>query len=159
MIKTINEKLDNSNANFVVRLVDCQGNARLDGHVEKEYLKFLKHRSKTNEPIRGRVQYVPNDVWAIGMVDTIKNKDVIVYDDDYQYSVNLFGHDFNCGNKDNLKAIKYGLEDIFFKANKINATVAFSYGMGKENWNEIYNEIKCLSDDFNVDVELCKAKK
>ena len=159
MIKTINEKLDNSNANFVVRLVDCQGNAKLDGHVEKEYLKFLKHRNKTNEPIRGRVQYIPNDVWAIGMVDTIKNKDVIVYDDDYQYSVNLFGHDFNCGNKDNLKAIKYGLEDIFFKANKINATVAFSYGMGKENWNEIYNEIKHFSDEFNVDVELCKAKK
>ena len=158
MIKTSNERLDNSTANFIVRMVDCQGNAKLDGHVEKEYLKFLKHHSKTNELIRGSVQYIPNDVWAIGMVDTIKNKDVIAYDDDYQYSVNLFGHDFNCGSKDNLKAIKYGLKDIFYKARKINATVAIPYGMGKENWNEIYNEIKYLSNDFNVDVELHKNK-
>lgn len=158
MIKTSNEKLDKSEAAFVVRLVDCQGNADLRGHVEKEYLRFLKHHSKTNELVRGCVQYVPNDIWAVGMVDTIKNNDVIAYDDYYQYSVNLFGHDFNCGNKDNLKAIKYGLKDIFYKASKINATIAIPYGMGKENWNEIYNEIKHLSDDFNVDVELHKNK-
>ena len=159
MIKIINGNLTDSKENFIVNLVDCQGYSQMKHHVEKEYLKYLKHYNKVEEDIHGKVQYVPNDIWAICMVNTIKNKDVIAYDNEYQYIVNLFGQDNRCHNKENFKYIKIGLKDIFNKAKNINATIAIAYGLGKENWNNVYNEIKHMSEKFNVDVYLYKLNK
>lgn len=159
MVNVINGNLNNSKENFVVRLVDCQGDTEMDGHVEKEYLRYLKHYNKTKENIHGRVQYIPVDIWAIGMADTIENKNVIAYDTKYQYIANLFGHDSHCDKKENLKAIKKGLKDVFYKARKIGATIAIPFGMGKANWNDIYNAINEMSEHFNVDVGLYKTKK
>lgn len=159
MVNIINGNLNDSKENFIVRLVDCQGDSDMEHHVKKEYLKYIKHYNKTKENIHGRVQYVPVDIWAIGMTDTIENKNVIAYDTEYQYIVNLFGHDSHCDKKENFNAIKEGLKDIFYKARNIEGTIAISFGMGKANWNDVYNTIKVMSEHYNVDVSLYKVGK
>jgi len=104
MVKIIDGDLFNSRANFIVHLVNCQGQSIMGNgvavqvaekfsHVETEYRKYLRYCKKNKIKALGTAQYVPSESWAMIMVDTMKNNNVIAYDTNYQYIVNLFGQD------------------------------------------------------------------
>lgn len=168
MIKTINGNIFNSNANFIVHQVNCQGVmgsgialqvAENYPHVEKEYLKYLRHCDKNGIEPLGTVQYVPTEVWAMTMTDTMKNNNIIDYDTNYQYIVNLFGQDtYGEGLQTDLNAMNKAFIDIREKANSIGATVAIPYKIGSyrggANWNDVYNIIKNVFEKSNVNVEI-----
>lgn len=150
MIKNFNGNIFNSNANFIVCGLDSQGtieNDDLPSHVERECLKYVRYCKKNHIEILGSVQYVPTEIWALNMVDTMKNNDVMDYDTSYQYIVNLFCKNVSDeGIKMNPSAVKEGLADILTKAEMIKATVAVPYKIGKYI-NEIINK-------YDVDVEV-----
>lgn len=168
MIKIIDGNIFDSKANFIVHQVNCQGVmgsgvalqvAENFHHVEKEYNKYIRYCNKNHQKILGSVQYVPIDVWALMMTDTMKNDDVSAYDTNYQYIVNLFGQDsFGTGLQTDMKAMKNGLIDIREKAQKIGATVAMPYKIGScrggANWENVYTVIKKVFENSNVDVEV-----
>lgn len=168
MIRIVEGNIFDSNANFIVHQTNCSY-AMKSGvalqvadrypHVEKEYMKYLRYCDKNNIEPLGTAQYVPNEVWALTMVDTMKNNNVIAYDTNYQYIVNLFGQDtYGYGLQTDLKAMKKAFVDIREKAQKIGATVAMPYKIGScrggANWNDVYTIIKKVFEHSDVDVEI-----
>ena len=169
MIKIIDGNIFDSKANFIVHQVNCQSVmgsgvalqvAEKYPHVEKEYLKYLRHCNKNKIEPLGTAQYVPTEYWALYMMDTVKNDNITAYDTNYQYIVNLFGQkDYGVGiQQTSLKAFKNALIDIREKAKKIGATVAMPYKIGSmrggADWNEVYSIIKNVFEKSNVDVEI-----
>lgn len=174
MIKIIDGNLFDSKANLLVHQVNCMSVmgsgvalqvAQLYPHVEKEYAKYLKHCKKNKEEPLGTVQYVPIDSWALIMVDTIKNKKIEAYDNEYQYIVNLFGQkDYGIGTQHtDLKAVKNAMVDICEKAKSIGATVAMPYKIGSyrggASWDDVYKIINDVFGNSGVDVEICRYDK
>jgi O-acetyl-ADP-ribose deacetylase (regulator of RNase III) len=155
MITNINGNILDSKANFIVHKVNSFS---LDSniasqiveryeHIEKEYLKYLRYCNKNHYDIIGSVQFVPVEPWALIMVDTMKNNNVIDYDTNYQYIVNMFCESSSDeGIKTNLKAAKKALENIFEKAKNIGATVAIP-----DNIEKLVREIIAK---YDVDVEV-----
>ena len=168
MIKIIEGNLFDSKANFIVHQVNCQGVmgsgvalqvAAKYPHVEKEYLNYLRHCDKNGINPLGTVQYVPCDVWALMMINTLKNNNISAYDQSYQYIVNLFGQDsVGYDLQTDMKAFKNALLDIRSKAQKIGATVAMPYRIascrGGADWDNVYTVIKKVFENSNVDVEI-----
>lgn len=170
MIKVIDGNLFDTEANFIVHSVNCCGVMgsgvakqvrELYPHVEREYMKFVKHCSKSKVDLLGSAQYVPTESWALVMVDPIKNNNVIAYDNKYQYIVNLFGQrDFGSDGKmyTSLNALKNGLLDIRKKAEQIGATVALPYGIGSvrggAEWSDVLKIIKEVFEKSSVNVEI-----
>ncbi len=169
MIKIINGDLFTSKANFIVHQVNCKGVmssgvaaqvAERFSHVETEYRKYLRYCKKNKTKALGTAQYVPSESWAMIMVDTMKNNNVIAYDTNYQYIVNLFGQDnFGMGElHTDLKALKMGMMDIRVKAEKIGATVAMPYKIscvrGGASWEDVYKIIQDVFCKSKVDVEI-----
>lgn len=173
MIKIINGNLFDSKANFIVHQTNCQGVmgsgvaaqvAELYPHVETEYRKYLRYCKKNKIKALGTVQYVPLESWAMVMVDTMKNDNVIAYDKNYQYIVNLFGQDnYGMGKlHTDLKAVKKAFIDIKEKAKEIGATVAMPYQIGSfrggADWNDVYGIIQEVFGK-EVDVEIRRCNK
>lgn len=168
MIKIIDGNLFDSKANFIVHQVNCQGCMQSGvalqvsekyPHVEVEYRKYLRYCKKNNTSPLGAVQYVPTEVWALIMIDTMKNNNVDAFDTNYQYIVNLFGQNtFGEGLHTDLKAMKKAFVDVREKAEKIGATVAMPYKIGScrggANWDDVYMIIKNVFEKSNVDVEI-----
>lgn len=169
MIKIIDGNLFDSKANFIVHQTNCQGVmgsgvakqvADLFPHVEVEYRKYLNYCKKNKIKALGTAQYVPTESWALIMVDTKGNNNVIAYDKEYQYIVNLFGQDdYGMGElHTNLKAMKNAFVDIKDKAQAIGATVAMPYRIGSfrggADWNDVYAIIEKVFGDSGVDVEI-----
>ena len=165
IIKIVDENIFDSKANFLLHQVDSTGIMR-NGialqvatkypHVENEYRKYLRYCSKNNIDVLGTVQYVPVDVWALGMVNTMKNNSVIEYDTGYQYIVNLFCNDIQTYTI-NLPSVKMGLIDVRDKAQKIDAKIALPYNMpNKIIWNDIYDIINEVFENSGLDVVICK---
>ena len=155
MIKTINGNIFNSNANFIVCEMNCQG--IIDDnmiviseefpHVEKEYMKYIRYCKKNHVEILGSVQYVPTEIWALNMVDTMKNNNIIDYDTNYQYIVNMFCKNMSDeGIKRNSNAVKESMSKIFNNAEMIGATVAVPYSIG--------NFVHDIANKYHVDVEI-----
>ena len=122
-------------------------------------MRYIKYYDKNNDGMLGRVQYVPTEVWAMNMVDTIKNNNVEAYDTDYQYIVNAFCQDVsNYKVRTDLNALKKALVDICDKASKIGATVAIPYeNEGYRNdtsWNNLYNIVKKVFEQSDVNAEI-----
>lgn len=169
-IKIIEGNIFDSKANFIVHQTNCQGVmgsgvaaqvAQRFPHVEVEYRKYLQRCKKNHIEPLGTAQYVPSECWALVMVDTMKNNNVIAFDTNYQYIVNLFGQNtFGAGLQTDLKAMKKAFIDIREKAEKIDATVAMPYKIGScrggAEWNDVYNIIKQVFGKSNVDVEIWK---
>lgn len=170
MIKIINGNIFESKANFIVHQTNCQGVmdsgvaaqvAEFYPHVEKEYRKYLRYCKKNKITVLGTVQYVPIESWAVIMTDTMKNDNVIAYDTNYQYIVNLFGRNqYGLGDRyTDMAEMKRAFIDIKEKAKKINATVAIPYRIGSFcgglDWSAVYNIIKEVFYN-EVDVEICK---
>lgn len=172
MIKIVEGNLFYSNANFLVHQVNCMAVMRsgvakqvseLYPHVEREYLKYCKHCKKNKVELLGTVQYVPVDDWALVMCNTMNNKRVEVYDNQYQYIVNLFGQNnygYDGEQYTDLKALRKGFVDIRDKAKIIGAKVAMPYGIasvrGGCRWEDVYAIIKDVFENSGVDVEICK---
>ena len=167
MINVIDGNLFDSKANFIVHQVNCQGTmgsgiarqvADQFPHVESEYLKYLRHCDKNHQNALGTCQYVPVDVWALTMTDTMKNNNITAYDIDYQYIVNMFGQNtFGDGLRTDLKAVKKAMADIRDKAQSIGATVAMSWKIGSytaQEWEDVYTIIKKTFGNSDVDVEI-----
>ena len=168
MIKIIDGNLFDSKANFIVHQTNCEGVMgsgvafqvkEMYPHVEKEYRKYLRYCDKNNIEPLGTAQYVPTEVWALTMIDTIKNNNVIDFDTNYQYIVNLFGQSsYGEGLQTDLKAMKKAFIDIRNKAQNIGATVAMPFKIGSfrggEKWENVYNVIKDVFEKSNVDVEI-----
>ena len=168
MINVIDGNIFDSKANFIVHQVNCMGImgsgvalqvAERFPHVEAEYLRYLRYCKKNNIDVLGTVQYVPSEVWALPLVDTMRNNNVNAYDTNYQYIVNLFGQDaIGEGLQTDLKAVKRALMDIRDKARNIGATVAIPWKMssnrGGANWENIYAIIKKTFGNSDVDVEI-----
>lgn len=168
MIKIIDGNLFSSKANFIVHSCNCQGEmgsgvalqvAERFPHVEKEYTKYVHYCKKNHIEPLGTVQYVPNEIWALIMVDTMKNNNVIAFDTNYQYIVNLFSQNtFGEVLHTDLKAFKKALVDVREKAEKISATVAMPYRIAsyrdKANWDDVYTIIKKVFEKSDVDVEI-----
>lgn len=171
MIKIVDKNLFDSKANFICHSCNCQGVmgsgvaaqvAEKYPHVEKEYLKYLRYCKKNNIKPLGTVQYVPNEVWAVNLVDTMKNNYVDAFDSEYQYIVNIFGQNtYGIGLQTDLNAIKRAFKDICEKAKSINATVAVPYKIGScrggANWDDVYKIIQTVFENSGVDVEICKC--
>lgn len=172
MIKIIDGNLFDSKANFIVHQTNCLGVmgagvalqvAEKFPHVEKEYLKYLRHCKKNKTEALGTAQYVPVDEWALVMTDTMNNTRVTAYDTRYQYIVNLFGQaSIGSGMQTNLRAMTKAFEDICDKAKVIGATVAMPYMIGSfrggANWEDVYAIIKKVFDN-KVDVEIWRFDK
>lgn len=168
MIKTIEGNLFDSNANFIVHQVNCQSvmgsGVALQvkeryPHVYTEYLKFLRHHQKKKSNPLGLAQFVPVDVWALGMVDTILNRRIEPYDASYQYIVNLFGQDtYGDGLHTDLKAFEKAMRIIMEHAKAIGATVAMPYNIascrGGADWKDVYRIIESIFASSGVDVEI-----
>lgn len=168
MIKIVDGNLFDSKANFIIHQVNCQGvmgsGVALQvvenyPHVEREYNNYLRYCKKNKIQSLGTAQYVPNESWALIMVDTMKNNKVIAFDNNYQYIVNLFGQDtYGTGVHTDLKAFKKALVDIRDKALEIGATVAMPYKIGShrggESWDNVYTVIKKVFENSGVDVEI-----
>ena len=131
MIRIVEKNLFDSKANFIVHQVNAQGVmgsgvakqiAEQYPFVDKEYRKYVFHCQKKNKKILGTVQYVPTEVWAIGLVDTIKNNRIEKYDVDYKYIVNLFGQEnYGTGLQTDLAEMKNAFIDIRKKALSVGA--------------------------------------
>ncbi len=59
-------------------------------HVEREYLKYIRHCKKNKIDIAGTVQFVPVDNYALNLVNTMKNEYIDAYDEEYKYIANVF---------------------------------------------------------------------
>lgn len=170
MISIVEKNLFDSKANFLVHQVNCQGVmgsgiakqvAERYPFVDKEYRRYVFHCQKKNKKILGTVQYVPLEVWAIGLVDTLKNDRIEKYDKDYQYIVNLFGQEnYGTGIQTDLTELKNAFIDIRDKALSVGATIAIPYRIGScrggADWNDVYTIIKKVFENSGVDVEICK---
>ena len=168
MINIIDGNIFDSKANFIVHSCNCQGVmgsgvalqvAERFPHVEKEYIKYINYCKKNHIEVLGTAQYVPNEVWALIMVDTMNNNNVVSFDTNYQYIVNLFGQNtFGEGLHTDLKAFKRALVDIREKAEKIGATIAMPYKIGScrggANWDDVFTIIKKVFEKSSVNVEI-----
>lgn len=170
MIEIVNEHLLDTEANFIVNQVSCADSmgkghigqvAEQYPHIVNEHLKYIRYCKKNKIDPNGTVQYIPNEIWALVMVDTMKNDNVIDYDKNYQYLVNMFcqGGTADDGHID-LKAMKKALVDVRDKAQKIGAKVAIPYRIGCHkggaNWDDIYTIIKKVFEKSDVNVEILK---
>lgn len=167
MIKIIDGNLFDSKAEFIVHQVNCQGVmgsgvaaqvAEMFPHVETEYRKYLRYCKKNKIEPLGTAQYVPSEVWAVMLVDTMKNEQLEPCED-YQYIVNLFGQsDYGEGLQTNLKAVKNAFIDICNKAKSLGATIAMPYKIGSHrggaDWNDMYKIIEDVFENSGVNVEI-----
>lgn len=149
MVKTFKGNVSDSVANFIVCLCDNSYDFDYDFpvllHVDKERMKYIRHCDKNNIELFGKAQYIPSEVWALTMVDTMKNNNVTEYDANYQYIVNMFCKDAFDG-KINPKFVKRAFIDILDKAKSIKATVAIP--------RKIESFVRDMIDKSDVDVEI-----
>lgn len=171
MIKTIEGNILKSKANFILNPVNCSGSMDFGfplqvkkkfPHIEKEYMRCINYCNKNDIKLFGTAQYVPTEIWALTMADTIKNNNVVDYDKDYQYIVNVFCQE-NSNNKKqhtDLQAFKKALLVICQMADKINATIAIPFSIGKikcfTNWNDVNTIINKTFENSGVCVEIWK---
>ena len=104
MIKFVDGNFLDTDANFIVNQVvrqEVQSMTKIEEeifeeypHIESEYIKYIRHCKKNKINILGNVQYVPVDIWAIVMVDTMKNNNIIKYDENFKYICNVFCNTF-----------------------------------------------------------------
>ena len=108
-------------------------------------MKYVRHCDRNNIELLGTAQYIPSEVWALTMVDTMRNNDVTAYDVNYQYIVNVFCKDA-FDEKINLKSMRKALADVLNKAKNINAVVAIPAKIG--------NPAREMIDLSGIDVEI-----
>ena len=160
-IRIIEDRLLNTKSHILVQLVNDEGDLKKNipceihyeyRHVTKEYIKFINHCRKYKLKLLGETVYVPLDCWALGLVDTTKNKRIDTYDKDFKYIACAFVRKKE-GEKYiiDYNALKECLSDILNKAKYVNTDVAIVYSDIVES---AVNEL--LDKKSNVNVFLVK---
>lgn len=100
MIEIINENILRSGADIIINPVDCNGNNCSSvwnfsndemPWVETECRKYVRKHNKEHNIILGTVQFVPTEVWAIGLIDTMAiNNQIVPCGKDFAYIANIF---------------------------------------------------------------------
>lgn len=84
-----------SGANIIINPVDCVGGfcSSTNGligeelpWVESEYRRFIRKHNN----LLGSVQFVPNEVWAVGLTNTMEINNQISLYNDFSYIANIF---------------------------------------------------------------------
>ena len=160
MIKIINDDFLHTKTQICVQLVNDDGDLKNNipdyinneyHHVTKEYVKYINYYQKHRLETLGSVQYIPEAVWALGLVDTIKNDHLDTYDKDFKYIACAFCRE-RVGKKYklNYNALKDCLNDICRKAQSVHADVAIV-------WSEsVESAVKEVFENSTVNVYLVK---
>lgn len=160
MIKIVNDDFLHTKAQICVQLVNDDGDLKNNipdyinneyHHVTKEYVKYINYYQKHRLETLGSVQYIPEAVWALGLVDTIKNDHLDTYDKDFKYIACAFCRE-QVGKKYklNYNALKDCLNDICRKAQSVHADVAIV-------WSEsVEQAVKDVFNKSTVNVYLVK---
>lgn len=115
MIEIINENILHSGADIIINPVDCNGVpcSKLGGlignempWVEIDYRKYLRKHNKEQHKILGTVQFVPAEVWALWLVNTMEINNTITSRDVVSFIANCFVCDNYNGNYDVESTLK-----------------------------------------------------
>lgn len=100
MIEIINENILHSGADIIINPLTydgfiCSGVGCLIKDempwVETECRKYVRKHTKEHHQTLGTVQFVPTEVWAVGLTDTMKtNNQITMYGNDFAYVANIF---------------------------------------------------------------------
>lgn len=120
-------------------------------HIGTEFRKFLRHCNKNKINLYGKVQYVPNEIWAVGMVNTMNNEKIVSCMD-FKYICSLFCIRDECNIIDE-KAMKKGLTDVLYKAKSISENVALYYIDDGNNLR--FNVVHKVAEKIFGSSELC----
>lgn len=164
MIQVIKENIMDASENFIVlpmnAALSMRGKMYEDifstyPHVQRECMKYVRHRQKNKMALMGTAQYIPSEVWALTMVDTIKNNQVPDYDSNYQYIVPVYASAEN--GYIGLESFRVALQNVAEKAESIHASVAIPYSSGAlfQDFCEI---VRSVFQDSTCDVVICKQK-
>ena len=169
MIKVINKNIWDSNAEIIVCPVNTLGEIHSTmlehirmycPHVETEYFRYLKHCNKNKITPKATVQYVPDESWAMPMVDTMKNKNLVACNNEFRYIANAFcQYDSDEQTVDNMKAFKKCMEDIKNNAEFIKAKTITIPAEVCMDFREYDMALKVIYDIFSktdIDVLICK---
>lgn len=160
MIEVIDGKLLGTKAKICVQMVNTDGDLQYNTpsyindefhHITKEYVKYINYYQKNRLETLGQTMYVPFDVWALGLVDTIKNDYLDTYDKDFRYVACAYCKE-RVGKKYkiNFNALKDCLKDICRKAQSVHADVAIV-------WSDLVESVvKEVFDKSTVNVYLIK---
>ena len=160
MIKIVNDDFLHTKAQICVQIVNDDGDLKNNipdyindeyHHITKEYVKYINYYQKHRLETLGSVQYIPEAVWALGLVDTIKNDHLDTYDKDFKYIACAFCRQ-RVGKKYKIDfgALKDCLRDICRKAQSVHADVAIV-------WSEVVEQaVKEVFDKSTVNVYLVK---
>ena len=160
MIKIVNDDFLHTKAQICVQLVNDDGDLKNNipdyinneyHHVTKEYVKYINYYQKHRLETLGSVQYIPEVVWALGLVDTIKNGHLDTYDKDFKYIACAFCRE-RVGKKYKIDfgALKDCLRDICRKAQSVHADVTIV-------WSEsVEQAVKDVFNKSTVNVYLVK---
>lgn len=160
MIKIVNNDFLNTKAQICVQIVNNDGDLKNNipdyinneyHHITKEYIRYINYYQKHKFETIGSTMFVPLDCWAVGLVDTIKNNHLDVYDKDFKYIACVF-----CRRREgkkykiDFKALKDCLGDICRKAQSVHANVAII-------WSEpVEQAVKEVFKKSTVNVYLVK---
>lgn len=162
MIKIVNDDFLHTKAQICVQIVNDDGDLKNNipsyindeyHHITKEYIRYINYYQKHNLETLGSTMYVPLDCWAVGLVDTIKNNHLDVYDKDFKYIACAF-----CRRREgkkykiDFKALKNCLMEVCRKAQAVHADVAIMYS------SVVEQAIKEVFEKSTVNVYLCKGE-
>ena len=165
MIKFVDGNFLDTDANFIVNQVvrqEVQSMTKIEEeifekypHIESEYIKYIRHCKKNKINIFGNVQYVPVDIWAIVMVDTMNNNNIIEYDENFKYICNVFCNTFmekSQNIKTDFESFKKALLSIYNVAKTIkNSKILIPC---KKNDDKTIEIIKDIFYEDGIDVEI-----
>lgn len=168
MIKYFKGDILNSKANFIICPTNGSKGFNSDvfvdmtkryPHAEKEFRKYVNYYSKNNLDLLGTVQYIPKEVWALGLVDTIKNSYLDAYDDNYQYFANTFVlHTTGFNTILDGSSFIDALDDIKYKAQSIGAKTIAIKTKDRFTTESIANNMcEIINDTFKgsfIDIEI-----
>lgn len=162
MVKIVEGNLLDVKAQVVVQLVNGDGDLKNNippeinneyHHITREYVRFINHCRKKNTDTLGLTLLIPIDVWAVGLVDTLKNDHIEIYDKDYKYIACAF-----CRTREgkrykiDYEALENSLRCICNKAQAVKANVAIPYS------ESVVNVIKKVFEKSTIDVYLVKEE-
>lgn len=158
MVTNCNGRFLESTANFLINIVEVSEGINpciLDKFpfMNKIYNDYIRSRRKGQ--LVGSVQYIPTDVWALVMVDSIKNNNIFAYDTQYQYIVNIFT---KCQIGDScrvcLDTMTKALTEVKTLAENISASSAIIIDGTYCNVHQLNKIIRNIFADTDVPLEI-----
>lgn len=153
MINIIEENIINATQDIIGHQVNCYGimGSGVAYYIKKSFPKaFCDYREKC-------IKFTNHKKLLLGTNQYVKINNKIV--------CNMFGQcEFGTHKQfTSLSALFLCLRTLFYKAQQDNLSVALPYkigcGRGGADWDVVYNYIKILNEEFNIDIYLYKYEK